>query len=81
MTNINKGKVSNILDGGKAVAVAPYSGGTVTPALTVPFFLIGALPINTPVVYVLFEDGTGLVLARMDGQGNNGGEQYIGGDA
>ena len=77
MTSINKGRVSNILDGGKAVAITPYSGGTVTPALTVPFFLVGFLPVNTPVAYVLFEDGTGVILARMDGQGN-----YIaGGDA
>ena len=68
--NVNKGKVSNILDGGKAVAVTPYLGGTVTPALTVPYDLIGALPINTPVVYVLFEDGTGIILTRMDGQSN-----------
>lgn len=80
MTNINKGKVSNIFDGGKAVAVTPYSGGTVTPALTVPYDLIGVLPINTPVVYVLFDDGTGIVLARMDGQGNSE-EQYTGGEA
>ena len=68
--NINKGKVSNILNGGNAVTITPYSGGIVTPALTVPFFLVGFLPINTPVAYVLFEDGTGIILARMDGRGN-----------
>ena len=66
---INKGKVSNILDGGKAVTITPYAGGTVTPPLTVPFFLVGYLPIGTPVVYVLFDDGTGVIFSRMDGQG------------
>ena len=77
MTTIQKGKISNILDGGKVATVTPYFGGVVTPGLTVPFNLIGALPIKTPVAYVLFEDGTGIILARMDGQGN-----YIaGGDA
>ena len=67
---IQKGKVSTILDGGKTITATPYAGGTVTAPLTVPFFLIGALPIGTPVVYVVFEDNTGIVLSRMDGDWN-----------
>lgn len=66
-----KGKVSAILNGGAAVTVTPYGGGVVTVALTVPFFLIGALDVNIPVAYVVFEDNTGIVLARMDGEWNH----------
>ncbi len=66
---VNKGKISNILDGGSAVTVTPYQGGTVSPKLAVPFFLIGFLPIGTPVAYILFDDGTGIILSRMDGAG------------
>ena len=68
---IYKGQVSAILDGGKTVTVTPYSGGIVTFPLVVPFFLIDALPVNTPVVYAAFDDGTGIVLARADGDWNH----------
>lgn len=67
---VQKGKVSAILDGGRAVTVTPYAGSTVTAALTVPSFLWGVLSIGTPVVFVVFEDNTGVVLARMDGEMN-----------
>ena len=66
-----KGKVSDVLNGGASVTVTPYGGGVVTIALTVPFFLIGALDVNMPVAYVVFEDNTGLILARMDGEWNH----------
>ena len=66
-----KGKVSSVLNNGNMVTVAPYAGGTVTAPLVVQFFLIGALPVNTPVIYTLFDDNTGIVLARMDGEWNH----------
>lgn len=66
-----KGKVSDVLNGGASVTVTPYGGGVVTIPLTVPFFLIGALEVNIPVVYSLFEDNTGIVLARLDGEWNH----------
>jgi hypothetical protein len=66
-----KGKVSDVLTGGTTVTVTPYGGGVVTVPLTVPFFLIGALSVNTPVAYVVFEDNTGIILARMDGEWNH----------
>ena len=67
---VQKGKIAAVLDGGKAVTVTPYTGNTVTAAITVPFFLLGALPVGTAVVYVVFNDNTGIVLSRMDGQWN-----------
>ena len=67
---VQKGKVSTVLDGGKSVTVTPYAGGTVTASITVPAFLVGALPVGTPVAYVVFDDNTGIVLARMDGKCN-----------
>ncbi len=66
----NKGKISNILNDGKAVMVKPYTGAAVTPPLVVPFFLFGGLSVGMAVVYESFEDGTGIVLARMDGEFN-----------
>jgi hypothetical protein len=65
-----KGKVSAVYNGGNTVAVTPYVGGTVTVPITVPFFLVGALPIGTEVTYVAFDDNTGIVLSRMDGGWN-----------
>lgn len=67
---VQKGKISAISTDGKTAFVTPYVGSTVTTPLTVPFFLIGALPVGTPVVYVTFGDNTGIVLSRMDGEGN-----------
>ena len=67
---IQKGKVTAVLNGGRSVTITPYGGNTVTAPLTVPFFLIGALTVGTPVVFVYFNDNTGIVLSRMDGEGN-----------
>lgn len=67
---VQKGKISDVFDDGKTVTVTPYASSTVTTPLTVPHFLIGVLPVGTPVVYVVFEDGTGIILSRMDGEWN-----------
>lgn len=66
-----KGKISTIENGGKAVTVTPYKGETVTAKLTVPFFLYQCLEVDMPVVYASFDDNTGVVLARMDGEWNH----------
>ena len=65
---IQKGKVSAVLNGGRSVTITPYAGGTVTVPITVPAFLVDAVPVGTPVVYVVFDDNSGIVLSRMDGQ-------------
>ena len=70
---IYKGRVSAILDGGDLVAAVPYAGGVVTVPLVVPLNLKGLLPIGTPIIYILFEDNTGLVMSRMDGIMNSAG--------
>ncbi len=75
---VQKGKVSTVLDGGQAVTITPYAGGTVTLPITVPFFLVGELPIGTPVAYVVFDDNSGIVLSRMDGKWN---EKILNGEA
>ena len=67
---ISKGKISAVQQGGKMVTIKPYSGEVVTAPLVVPFFLYGALPVGMEVVYTTFPDGTGIVLARMDGEFN-----------
>ena len=64
---INKGTVSAILEGGKKISAKPYVGESVTVALAVPYFLEGCLEVGMPVVYATFDDNTGIVIARMDG--------------
>lgn len=68
---ISKGTVSALYEGGKKAAIKPYLGEVVTPELVVPFFLFDCLEVGMPVVYVAFEDGSGIVLARMDGEWNH----------
>ena len=77
---VKKGKISTLSADGRTATVTPYSGGVVSAPLVVQFFLIGALPIGTPVIYSVFEDNTGIILARADGEWNHklqeiGGEQ------
>ena len=76
---VSKGKVSSVSADGKTVTVVPYGGGFVTAPLTVPFFLIGATPVNTPVAYATFSDNTGIVLSRMDGEWNHSFQEIEGG--
>lgn len=66
---INKGIVSAVSPDGK-VSVTPHSGGIVTAWLVVPFYLIGQIPVGTPVIYTAFPDNTGIVIHREDGTGN-----------
>ena len=64
---INKGTVSALLEGGKKINVKPYRGQIVTVDLVVPFFLFECLEVGMPVVYTTFDDNTGIVISRMDG--------------
>lgn len=68
--SVSKGTISALHDDGKTAEVKPYMGNVVTPRLVVPFFLVGSLEVEMPVVYAAFEDNTGVVLARMDGEWN-----------
>lgn len=69
MALIDKGKISALKDGGNAAEVIPsQSSGAVTATLTVPQLLKGNIQVNTEVVYVMFDDNTGVILERMDGK-------------
>lgn len=69
---IEKGVISTVSGDGKTVTAVPsFSDAPVSPTLTVPFFLAGSLTVGMPVVYAQFEDNTGVVLARMDGDWNH----------
>ena len=68
---VNKGTVSAIFDDGHTVEVKPYTGVVVTVRLVVPFFLFGCLTVGMPVAYCTFQDNTGIVFARMDGEWNH----------
>lgn len=76
---VKKGRISTLADDGKTATVTPYSGGIVSSPLVIPFFLIGALPIGTPVIYSVFEDNTGIILARADGDWNHKFQEIEGG--
>lgn len=69
MAEIEKGKISSVSE---TTASVVYGGArnVVTANLTVPFFLLGCLSVNDSVAFVQFDDGSGLILARMDGDWN-----------
>lgn len=69
---IEKGYISAILEGGKKVTVIPaFSSDVVSHELVVPFFLYKSLAVKMEIVYCWFQDDTGMVLGRMDGDWNH----------
>lgn len=68
---VSKGKISALHDGGKMAEVKPYTGEVVTVRLVVPFFLFECLTVGMEVIYAAFDDNTGAILARMDGEWNH----------
>ena len=70
MGQINKGKIASI--SGNTARVTPSdASGKPTAKITIPWHLRGSsgnLKKNTEVVYVEFEDSTGLLLGRADGE-------------
>lgn len=69
MGQINKGTIA-IIDGNMARVVPSDKGARTTAKIVIPWHLRGAsgnLKKGTPVVYVEFSDGTGLLLGRADG--------------
>lgn len=69
MQNVQKGTVSSVEGNGTARVIPNISGGAVTRPLTIPQWLRGKgnLSPGIEVVYCVFEDGTGIILTRMDG--------------
>ena len=77
---IQKGKISSVegkadRNGDKTTArVLPSTADSmVTRPLTIPWYLrgeMGNLTPGTEVAYAMFEDGTGIILSRMDGEWN-----------
>lgn len=69
MGQINKGKIASI-SGNTARIIPSDASGKPTAKITIPWHLrgeAGNLKKNTLVVYVEFEDATGLLLGRADG--------------
>lgn len=70
MGTINKGTIAGI-DGNTARVLPSDAGGKPTAKLTIPWHLRGGagnLAKGTAVVYVEFDDATGLLLGRADGE-------------
>ena len=71
ITMIGKGKISSFEDNNKKAKVIPYcANDAVTFPLTIPQSLQGAgrLTVNTEVIYAVFNDNTGAIIMRLDGQ-------------
>lgn len=68
MAEIKKGVISSIIGEDKATVVLSEAKSTVTAELVIPWDLYKSLKVNDAVAYVQFADGTGLILARMDGK-------------
>lgn len=72
MGNINKGTIASI-SGNTARVVPSDAGAKPTAKITIPWHLRGStgnLSKGTAVVYVEFDDSTGLLLGRADGNIN-----------
>ena len=75
---IQKGKISSVegkadRNGDKTTArvLQSTADSMVTRPLTIPWYLrgeMGNLTPGTEVAYAMFEDGTGIILSRMDGE-------------
>lgn len=72
MGQINKGKIASISENGKEARVIPSNASAKpTTKITIPWHLRGSagnLKKGTEVVFVEFEDSTGLLLGRADGE-------------
>ena len=65
---IDKGVISAIKDGGSKAEVVPAtSKSSVTTLLAVSEMLVDFIKVGDEVVYAMFDDNTGLVLAKLDG--------------
>lgn len=68
MALIEKGKVLSVT-GDKAKVQSVFSTKTVSPLIAIPKRLRdGEVTKGTEVAYVVFPDGTGTILGRMDGE-------------
>lgn len=70
MAEIEKGTISS-LTSTTATVVPSFSDDPVSAELVIPFYLVRCLEPNMEVVYAMFEDNTGVILARCDGEWNH----------
>lgn len=69
MASINKGKISSI-SGNTARVLPATASSSVSRPYTIPWYLrgeMGGLGVGSEVVFAVFDDMSGIVLARMDG--------------
>ena len=64
---IDKGKISSI-SGNTAKIIPSAASGTVTRPLVIPQQLRGGVAVGTEVVYCVFDDMSGIILSRADGE-------------
>lgn len=75
---IDKGRVSALKNGGAYAEVIPYQAtSTVTIPLVVSEHIMEFINVGDEVVYALFEDNTGIILARLDGRWSHKVEGHV----
>lgn len=68
-TEINKGKISTI-EGNTAKIIPSTASASVSRPLVIPWYLrgsMGGLEVGLEVVFCVFDDMSGIILARVDG--------------
>lgn len=65
---LQKGIITELSSDGSRAVVKPVNIGAVTPWISVSGTVRTALSVGTEVLFVLFPDATGIVIARMDGE-------------
>ena len=70
MAEIEKGEISSLTET-TATVVPSFSDDPVTAELVIPFYLVRCLEVGMKVCYAMFEDNTGVIIGRMDGEWNH----------
>ena len=70
MAEIEKGEISSLTET-HATVIPSFSADPVSAELTIPFYLKRCLEVGMSVCYAMFEDNSGVILGRMDGEWNH----------
>ena len=67
MTGVNKGEIASIDNATARIVPCNYQNKT-TSKIVIPRFLRDNLKKGDEVAYIQFDDATGIILGRMDGE-------------
>lgn len=70
VAEIEKGEISSLSET-TATVIPSFSADPVSAKLVIPFYLLRCLEVGMQVCYAMFEDNSGIILGRMDGEWNH----------